>query len=247
MDLSKRIKPFRIAFAALALIGALTTSLHWLSRGKPVPEDPLLDPWIGLPSSGMDASGFNARRALGMAFHAEDNYHYDSLAFDCGNTFRETALGDRYIARVGKDAFHAGWTIKLEVRGNKIEIAWKEAGLSAPPLPPPSARRADGSHDMTDLVLIQPTSHASMTRKELEQVRLAWDKASLWHSPQDSTECLDGVPIFLEACVAGRYAARFRNCNQPNMDDAQQLWQAFSTLLPAPAPAQYRQKGLQPN
>lgn len=75
---------------------------------------------------------------------------------------------------------------------------------------------------------------AWFTKAELDPIADAWRDPRLWAAPQAEPLCTDGIPAFLEACVAGRYAAFNRNCDPDGMRAAMELWDVVQRLLPAP-------------
>jgi len=192
-------------------------------------------PWIGLPRSGMDAATPEVRMLVqqGLGFSTSSTA-IDSLAVQCGSFFSEPTFGERYIAHIGESAWGPSWRIVMDVRGEDIRFSWGEGDLSPPPPPPPG--ETDG------LNLATPISTLTKPRSEVENIRELWRDPELWDVPQDrqAFNCLDGNPVFLEACVDGRYAARARNCNPPAFEATDKLWRAFNELLPAPAKSEWR-------
>ncbi len=186
----------------------------------------------------MDASQAPTREVIRQGFEIEGTRDsIASLASQCGGLYREhdSKFRERYIARIGAGAWGPFWKIVLDVDGNRIDIAVSD-GSPIPPLPPPSG------HPQHDLTLIKPVMRIEKSRADLERIRSLWSDEALWHAPQDAVafQCLDGNPVFLEACVDGRYAARARNCNEPAFEATGKLWRAFNELLPAPPKQEWR-------
>ena len=101
-------------------------------------------------------------------------------------------------------------------------------------LPPPPVPSRD--HAPTDVrPAFRPTKTVYLDRAALDPVRLAWRYDGLWDAPQESTSCLDGRVLVMEACVRGQYAVRVRNCRHGHA--AEVLWRAVQAALPAPPPA----------
>ncbi len=236
MGNDRRVRPAAIVLAGTVLAVGIGTIVHVASSNtrRPPVED---GTWIGLPTTGMDAGGHAVRQLLLRTDPAT------SLAFECGNPFLQRGASDRYVAHIGKGAFGPpAWKVAMEVRGDDIEIRWSEDGLTLPPPPPPPVVPSDVSGPArADFKLVAPTTITLKTRTELDQVRARWLDSSLWDAPQDSISlnCLDGNPVFLEACVGGRYAARMRNCGD-SMQATSLLWEAFNDVLPAPSRSYWR-------
>lgn len=221
----------------LAAICALV--FHFGLRTPPVPPDPASAPWIALPTSGMDATEQPIRAV--MSWLLGNNKASSSLAVDCGARHSTLGMRDRYIAHVGRSAFDPAWRIELDIHGDEIEIRWSMGGLTAAPPPPPP--NPDASNPTVDrAVLITPIATTRKSRADLETVRMRWTEPKLWDHPQDdrSLHCLDGLPVLLEACVRGRYAARMRNCDADGMRASVMLWEAFQEVLPPPPPTWLR-------
>jgi hypothetical protein len=239
------IRASRIAWVGMAVIAVVVLWLWWNARERPAPIDPNDAPWIGLPKSGMDATEQNTRMLMSRAFeYGRESSYSDSgsLAFECGEQhWRQSFDGkERYIARIGEGAWGPAWKVILDVHGDRIDVAWTEADSVIPPPPPPPAYRGKGK--IPDLTLVTRVAHTSKSRAELEPIRALWNDQALWHAPQDSSVfgCFDGDPIFLEACIDGRYAARFHNCDPPTLNTTSKLWQAFNDLLPPPPKPEWR-------
>ena len=231
MARSQRIRPIRIAFAVLVFAILLVTGFHLLTRSTPVEGDSSHASWIGLPRSGMDASEHAMRQLLKLA----ERYGVSNvpLSLHCGGAGLAPAPPDeRYVAMIGEDAFSMPWVITLDVLGEEIIATWQELMPPPPSEAMPSATRSPFS------------PHASLRadRRTFDAVRSFWDSDALWHSEQkvDALECRDGMPVLLEACIHGRYAARFSNCDEAGYKAGQQLWQAFQDVLPPPPEAHWR-------
>ena len=162
------------------------------------------------------------------------NDDQDSLAFQCGSFFREPQFGERYIANIGESVWGPSWRIVMDVRGEDIHFSWGQGDLVPPPPPPP--------HVTDGLNLVTPISTLTKPRSEVENIRELWRDPDLWDAPQDSQafSCRDGNPVFLEACVDGRYGARARDCSASASEATDKLWRAFNELLPAPATSEWR-------
>ena len=186
----------------------------------------------------MDASQAPTREIIRQGFEmdgARDSIA--SLASQCGGLYRERdhTLKERYIARIGAGAWGPFWKVVLDVNGDRIDVTLSGGSPIPPPPPPPG-------HPQRDLTLIEPVARIEKSRVGLERIRVLWSDEALWHAPQDAAafQCLDGNPVFLEACVDGRYAARARNCNEPAFEATDKLWRAFNELLPAPPESEWR-------
>lgn len=231
----RSLRPAHIVAGCIALGLTAMTGFHLAQQVKPIPRAVDASPWIGLPRSGMDASTPEVRMLVwrGHATTAS-NDDQDSLAFQCGSLFREPQFGERYIAHIGESAWGPSWRIVMDVRGEDIHFSWGEGDLIPHPPQPPGATEG--------LNLFTPISTLTKPRSEVENIRELWRDPDLWDAPQDrpAFSCLDGNPVFLEACVDGHYAARARNCNAPAFEATDKLWRAFNELLPAPANSKWR-------
>jgi hypothetical protein len=233
------IRASRIAWVGVAAIAMAVLWLWQNARERPAPVDPSDTPWIGLPRSGMDATQEPTRKLLRRAFgYGSMDMPNHSLAARCGIDGNEPPYEgkkkDRYIARIGASAFQPAWKIVMDVDGNNIDITWSYRDDFPPPPPPPSDR------DWPTMVL--PASKTQKSRAEMEPIRKLWTDQTLWHAPQDADalNCLDGDPVFLEACVNGQYAARLRNCSMPAFKATDQLWRGFNAILPPPPKPEWR-------
>ena len=223
------IRPSRILLASAALVAAALLGMWWNARGRVAPIDPNNSPWIGLPKSGMEATQPPIRQILFFGSHGEGwNNRGDSLAYQCGEDLPSGNIQERYVAYIGS---HWGKyrKVALDVHGDAIDVSIQaDSNLFVfPPYP---------DRSQTDPSPYLPSTHVSKTRADLEPIRAAWDDANLWHSPQSGNafSCYDSAPLFLEACVNGKYAARIRNCDASIVDSAGKLWHAINDLLPPP-------------
>ena len=231
----RSLRAAHVVAGCIALGLTAITCFHLAQQVEPIPRAVDATPWIGLPRSGMDASSpevrMLVRQGLGsMSVHSDQA----SLAFQCGSFFREPEFGERYIAHIGESAWRPSWKIVMDVRGDDIDFSWREGAVHPPPPPPPGV--ADG------LSLVAANSTLTKPRSQVENIRTLWRDPDLWDAPQDrqSFNCFDGNPVFLEACVDGRYAARARNCNTVTFEATDKLWRAFNDVLPAPPRAEWR-------
>jgi len=219
----------------MAVAVAVLLWLQWHNRQQPAPVDPNDVPWIGLPNSGMDATQPPIRQILFFGSRGEGwNNQRDSLAYQCGEDSPSNNIQERYVAYVGS---HWGKfrKVALDVHGDAIDVSVQtDSNLFV--LPPfPDTSRADPPPYF-------PSTHVSKTRAEIEPIRVAWNDAELWHSPQSGNafSCHDSAPLFLEACVNGKYAARFRNCDASIVNSTSKLWHAINDLLPPPPKPEWR-------
>lgn len=223
------LRPTRILLLAV-LLGTVSAYAVMVPAQRQAPLGANDKPWIGLPDTGMDASRFGVRRLLGSSFgtlSAEDAN--DQLKRLCGNG--DTFIHERYVAHVGKDAWGPFWDVQIDVQGEWLDISVRNGSpLPAPPKPP----------DVDDVSSLAPplrtTTRVRLRKIDAAPIQNAWRQPALWHAEQDMSAfgCLDGNPVFLEACIDNRYAARFRNCNADADAPTQQLWSAMNRLLPAP-------------
>ncbi len=236
-----QLNPVRIALSSLllGLVGAAIVGAA--GRDSPAPVDPHATPWIEFPRGGMDASELPTRQLVNWGDWSQGG-RSEELAWQCGNSERNDFLGnkERYVARIGKDAWGPRWKIVMDVERDHIDIAWSHGDVIPPPPPPPSAGKVVAAQSRNFIV---PVAHVRKSRIELEKIRELWSDEALWHAPQDEAAfaCLDGNPVFLEACVNGRYAARNRNCNAQAENATTMLWHAFNELLPPPTDPEWRE------
>ena len=234
------LRPAHIVAGCIALGLVAITGLHLSQQAGSIPRG-AQTPWIGLPRSGMDASQAPTRDVIRQGFEIEgvlpDGFlgSAASLASQCGGPHQLPSFKERYIAHIGAGAWGPFWKIVLDVDGERIHILLSD-GFPIPPPPPPPDDPQSG------WTLIEPVTRVERSRADLERIRVLWNDESLWHAPQDADgfSCRDGNPVFLEACVDGRYAARARNCSAPAFEATDKLWRAFNELLPAPAKAEWR-------
>lgn len=234
----------RLNLARITVFGLLLAALGiaivcFTGRRPPLPVDPYAAPWIGLPHGGMDASEFATRQIVSWGDWSQGG-RFETLAYQCGNLERRSAVEkERYVANIGKDAWGPRWKVVMEVEQDDISIAWSHDGSAfpLPPPPPPGQATADASPEH-----ILPVARIRKTRAEMEKIRALWNDEALWHAPQlvDAFMCTDGNAVFLEACVGGRYAGRYRNCNGSTYDATAKLWRAFNEALPPPPEPEWR-------
>lgn len=231
------IRAARIVFVSTALVAATLLLLWWNAREQPVPIDPKDAPWIGLPKSGMDATQPQIRQVIRVGFIGEGwSNQDDSLAFQCGNESGISQVRERYVAYVGRNPWSPSWKAIFDVSGQHVDVSLSTSQLFMPP-PPPA-----GDGQSASRRYLVPVIHLSRTRAQLEPIRAAWSETILWDDPQNEwfNRCGDGNPVFLQACIDGRYAARFRNCDAPSSRASSKLWQAFNELLPPPPKPEWR-------
>jgi len=231
------IRASRIAWVGVVVVAALSAWMLWHARQQPAPTDPDDAPWIGLPKSGMDATQPSVRMVLHFGFISEGwSRPGDSLAFQCGNDPGSSQIKERYVAYIGRDALTPSRKVVFDVNGQNIDISVSASRLFMSP-PPPSI-----NGNTTDVCYFAPVAHLHRTRDQLESIRTTWSDASLWHDAQDDEfdRCGDGSPVLLEACIDGRYAARYRNCNSRAMKATLNLWRAISGSLPPPPKPEWR-------
>lgn len=219
-----RLSMGRIAGAALCAALAIA-AMAWMSRPRPqalaVAPD---ESWIPMPPDGMDASAFATRRLL---LAADSMPGDDSLTSTCGRYDSEGAP-ERYRIIIGDPLLMRGarmWSVDLRVQGSQVE-AWVED--ASPPMPPPPHPDTQGE---TPQPAFAPRRYW-LDKSELEPVRAAWAEPALWLAAQRDVNCLDGRPVFLEACVGGRYAARERNCDTAADEAAEKLWKLLQKRFP---------------
>jgi len=213
----------RIGWAALCAALAVA-AIAWISRPQPKAPTAKIDAsWIPMPPDSMDASGFATRRLLLAAGSTPED---DALTRACGSHDSDGA-SERYRAVIGDPLLKRDarmWSVDLRVQGSQIQVTVEDASFPLHP-PPPGAR--DGT---------QPPAFAPrrywLQKAELEPIRAAWAEPALWLAEQRDVDCLDGRPVFLEACVRGRYAARARNCDSAADEAAQKLWTLLQKRFP---------------
>jgi hypothetical protein len=197
-------------------------------RPAPIRSDD--EPWIGLPDTGMDASKFDVRWLLLHPYGTlMTDDEFDQLKSLCGNG--DTSFRERYIAHVGRNAWGPFWDVQIDVQGEWLEIVVRDGSpLPAPPAPP------DEADDSSRAPQLRPGNRVRLRKTDAVPIQQAWRQQGLWHAEQNMNAfgCLDGNPVFLEACIDNRYAARFRNCDADADAPTQQLWEAVNRLLPAP-------------
>ena len=216
-----RLSMGRITVAALCAALAVA-AIAWVSRPRPQALAVAVDEsWLPLPPDGMDASAFATRHLLSVA----DSMPGDpSLTSTCGRYDSEGAP-ERYRIVIGDPVLMRDarmWSVELRVQGSQVEARVEDASL---PPPPEDAQGETPPHAFAPRRYWLDTS-------ELEPVRAAWAEPALWLAAQRDVGCLDGRPIFLEACVRGRYAARTRNCDAAADEAAEKLWQLLQKRFP---------------
>ncbi|NOT88297.1 MAG: hypothetical protein HOP03_08940 [Lysobacter sp.] len=187
------------------------------------------EPWIGLPDTGMDASKIGVRWLLRLPYGTlMSENEFDQLKLLCGNG--DTFIRERYIAHIGRNAWEPFLDVQIDVQGEWLEIAMRDGS----PLPAPSAP-PDADDASSQALPLRPIVRMRMQKDDAGPMQQAWRQPALWHAEQNMNafSCRDGNPVFLEACINNRYAARFRNCDAEAGVPTQQLWQAVNRLLPA--------------
>lgn len=230
MKQARRIRPIAVACMALTLsvlVGA------WLIAPRPAFHPPVTadGPWIPLPRSGMDAGGYDMRMAVSRGFLRDDDTE-TPVALSCGAN-PNAPDEPHYRAWIGdgfSEAPYRTWKIDIIVRGNTANVSVREA--PSPPMPP----RSIGPRNET---WVTPARLAVVPLDALEPVRRAWDTEAVWHRTQERMWC-DGRTAFLEACVAGRYAARDRGCDLDR--GIAQLWSVFQMTLPTPEAGRWERR-----
>jgi hypothetical protein len=231
------IRASRIAWVSVAVIAMAVMWLWQNARERPSPLDPNAAPWIGLPKSGMDATQQSVRQVIDAGLRSDGADPTQSLAFQCGSEYGPVPIKERYVAHIGPNIWGPYWKVVFNVSGQQIDVSLKESSqLFMPPPPPPPDYRAGGA------TLFSETLRVSKARADLVRIRDLWSDARLWQAPQDikGFSCSDGDPVFLEACVDGRYAARLRNCDPAVMETTNKLLQTFKELLPSPPKPEWR-------
>lgn len=225
--------PRRIVLST-ALIAAVVT-YGALLPGQRTATPAVVDvPWIGLPETGMDASKADLRMLLtSRTWPSQYGDPMANLSGKCGT--EQASIGERYVAHVSKGAWGPFWDVQFDVDGDWINISIRD-GMPAPAPEPVDADgpAPEGSH-------VYPVARVRLKKSNLEPIRTIWSEKALWHAEQKPLGCSDGMPTTLEACVAGRYAIRHRNCDVDAYGPAGQLWQAINRILPAPEPAYWRE------
>ncbi|TKR30632.1 hypothetical protein FCE95_11010 [Luteimonas gilva] len=205
--------------AALAV-----AAIAWISRPQPKALATKIDEsWIPMPPDGMDASGFAARRLL---FVADSMPEDDALTRTCGS-YDSDGASERYRAVIGDPLLKPDarmWRLDLLVQGSQIQVTIEDASFPLRP-PPPDAR------DEAQAPAFAPRRYW-LQKAELEPIRAAWAEPALWLAEQRDVDCFDGRPVFLEACVHGRYAARARNCDSAADEAARKLWTLLQKRFP---------------
>lgn len=168
-----------------------------------------------MPPDGMDASAFVMRSLL---FAADSTPEADdALARTCGG-YGDDDAAERYRILIGDPVLMRNaqtWSVDMRAQGSQVAVTVEDASL--PPPPPEDARDTP-----PDTAFAQ--RRYWLQKAELEPIRAAWAEPALWLAEQRDVGCLDGRPVFLEACVRGRYVARSRNCDAAADEAAEKLW-----------------------
>lgn len=216
----------RLAFWVLVLSAlALATGIYGFVKPRHAPPQKQ-DPWIPIPLSAMDASEFPVRELLlSVNGHPENR---DSLAWRCGSDM-DDGLGEEYMLHIGDHALIENgqqWKVRAIPHGSQIEVQITDDSFWNLPPPPPSAPLASAEPQS------KSKTHVHwVDRSDLETIRRVWGSEDLWGAPQQHLGCLDGRAVLLEACVAGKYAARSRNCDDAG-DEATELWELLRAKFP---------------
>lgn len=218
----------RVLTLAGILAGCAAVPLLWPTLKPPLSiSEPLHAPWIGLPPVVMDAGSAYTRAVLRRAAMSGSD-----LVERCG--WHTNDATERYVAHLGDPSLQRDaryWRIELEVQGDWIQVLVANAVFPPPP-PPPSPSECPVCGPFVDVPA--KTASARLEKAELEPIAQAWRDPRLWATPQANPHCTDGIPAFLQACVAGRYAAFNRNCDDDGMNAAMELWSVVQDLLPPP-------------
>ncbi|MBL8261796.1 MAG: hypothetical protein JNM58_05160 [Xanthomonadaceae bacterium] len=225
-----RLDPHRLTlWLALFTTGATYVALSpsYRQATPPVSESP----WIGLPTSGMDASAPPLRELFNPDYHrGRQGDAFLELAWTCGG-FRDahdSRFPERYVAQVSDSAWGPHHDIIIDVDKDQLLFSIR-SGDHSPPPPDPDA-------NAPETITMRPVTYVRMPRSKAESIRQAWNSELLWHAPQKEDLCHDGARLKLEACIRGRYAIRSRTCDSDAHQAADSLRTAFKTLLPAPEP-----------
>ncbi|HEY2347322.1 MAG TPA: hypothetical protein VGH80_15840 [Xanthomonadaceae bacterium] len=234
-----RIHWQRVAWiaAALALCGGAFVGKPLLFP-EPVPQPKQWTPWIGLPSGGMDASSQPLRGALkqleGMESMEKGEAPGEILIRRCGEQLavgNDADTSEIYVARIADSAFGGAraWHVRFAVEGEQVKVAIESEIAMDPPPPPPPGAIARGTYFSRPQTAI---TDAVFTKAQLQPIADAWHDPGGWGAAQPDTECQDGMPAILEACVRGQYGMRDLRCSPTA--NPMRLWQAIQRLLPAP-------------
>jgi hypothetical protein len=224
--------------SVLVLGGAAMLLWQYTRPSKPMA--PSWTPWIGLPASGMDASSQNTREALFELEQIESSEReqiasYDTLIHRCGRDDGGSGEKDSteiYVARMGDSYFTGarGWRVEFSVERDQITATISDAtgGLLPPPPPPPGSKSPPPSQQPMPAPKV-----VWLTKAQLRPIADIWRDPKLWDAPQETVECVDGMPSILEACVHGHYAMRDLHCSSGSQQ-AFTLWKTMQRLLPPP-------------
>jgi hypothetical protein len=186
------------------------------------------DIWIPLPPEGMDATQRPVREIIMRNTAWPDRL--ESLAWRCGGGDQDEPR-EEYVAHIGDQMLEEGqqaWDVTMIPRGGQMEVRIAD-GRSIPPPPPPPGRTTLERNDA--VVDVHWASLAS-----LREIRDAWASKPLWLAAQKDVQCVDGRPVLFEACVQGKYVARFRNCDGDADAAAARLWHLLKLRFPPPPP-----------
>jgi hypothetical protein len=214
-----RPSPIRI-LAWASILALVCAGLFYAHRASEPLSAVELPPWIPLPDTGMDASQREVRDLIEYSRWQLDSDPLRSLSAFCG---REHDKPERYRMTISRDAWGDYREILVTPNGEWLEVLIRDA------FPPPPEAGANAEYET-----IRPVKYVRIRRRDAEPIRRAWNTRALWHAAQGTMICMDGPTVVLEACVAGRYAIRRRACEAEAFEPAQQLWEAVTTLLPAP-------------
>lgn len=226
---SMRVSPISVMLWVVAFAAA-GASLSWLHARRSALPSVEFPSWIPLPMSGMDASRPALRGLLVSPIKATSD-----LAATCG-MYDDGSERERYRIRISRNAWEDFREIEIVPRGDWLEVAVRD-GFPPPPPEPPHDGTPQREYDE-----IRPTIHVRLHQRDAEPIRRAWNTRALWHAEQTPLGCADGRPVTLEACIAGRYAVRHRNCDADADVQAQRLWEAVTTVLPNPERAHHRER-----
>jgi hypothetical protein len=230
-----RLDPHRLTlWLALFATGATYVALSPSYRqAVPATKD---KPWIGLPDSGMDASGVQIRELLNPFGNrgVGGGDPFSDLAWSCGR-FQGTPdsrFPERYIAQVSDSAWNPHHDIIIDVDKDQLLFSIRSGGHPLAPTGP--------AMDTPETITMRPVTSVRLPRAKAEPIRQAWNSDVLWHAPQKEVFCNDGATIRLEACIHGLYAIRSRTCDSDAQHAADTLRSAFKALLPTPEPVHQR-------
>jgi hypothetical protein len=224
-SLSKRNIATGVVFFACA--GAIFAASVSLSRSEL-----RYDPWVDFPKSGMDASSYFVRTVIIYSSYGEHSHAWNgsqyTLAGSCGNWYEDGL--DRYGVTIGRwNKSYRQAAITIEDKYAEVEFSTREIWpLLEKRMPMPNDNRST-SEDPP-----QPRKVVRIPIKKLSDLRAAWVNENLWHAPQADFDCrpFDNVGVLLEACIDGKYAARFRHCQDEDQPYARVFESEFDNLFP---------------